>query len=83
MHLFYLFFQKEILNKNKFTCGRFALSNKIMTFLSLVNKYYVLIASVYKAKEMNIIPVKLCFCDLDIDVLKVTYFPLHSKQIQC
>lgn len=31
---------------------------------------------------MIIILVELCFCDLDIDVLKWTYFPLHSKQIQ-
>lgn len=31
---------------------------------------------------MTIILVELCLCDLDIDVLKWTYFPLHSKQIQ-
>ncbi|CAI9742230.1 Hypothetical predicted protein [Octopus vulgaris] len=36
-----------------------------------------------KSKETTTIPFKLCFSDLDINIFKLTYFPLHFRQIQC
>lgn len=54
--------------------GPITLCYTVLIFLSLISKSYFLIASVEKAKKITIIFFNLCFCVLNIDVLKLIYF---------